>query len=150
MARVRKAQIRKFNILDQDNVKKLILNGLTERWGFLDETKNPDLDNIKVNYANGVFLVALMNSKIVGCGALVPINKKCAEIRRMSVAENFRNQGIGKQILNSLISKAQKLGYVKITLETTADWSDAVSFYLHNGFQIAYYQEHDVYLSREI
>ena len=35
---------------DQEAVKELILAGLVEHWGFLDETKNSDLNDIAKSY----------------------------------------------------------------------------------------------------
>jgi hypothetical protein len=38
---------------DQADVKRLILAGLTEHWGQLDPTKNPDLNNIGSHVCTG-------------------------------------------------------------------------------------------------
>ena len=56
----------------QSEVKNLVLNGLAEHWGTLDPTKNPDLNDIGLTYANAAFLVAWQNNKVIGTGALVP------------------------------------------------------------------------------
>jgi Acetyltransferase (GNAT) family len=84
---------------NQAEVKNLVLTGLTEHWSTLDRSKNPDLDDIGLTYANAVFLVAWQKNKIIGTGALVPKSSDTAEIVRMSVATNMRRNGIGRKIL---------------------------------------------------
>ena len=42
--------IRPFQLKDQDAAKALILSGMKEHWGFIDPTKNPDLDDIATYY----------------------------------------------------------------------------------------------------
>ena len=74
-----------FQPSDQVAVKALILDGLVDHWGTLDESKNPDLNNIAVTYVDATFLVAWLDDEIVGTGAFIPHSKKQVEIARMSV-----------------------------------------------------------------
>ena len=135
---------------DQVAVKKLILAGLVEHWGFLDETKNPDLDDIAAFYAGGIFLVGRLGDRIVGTGALVPHSSDTAEIVRMSVAQELRQQGIGRRILQALLEQARAQGFRQVILETTATWSEVVEFYLRCGFHITHYKDGDVYFALPI
>nr|NIW45215.1 hypothetical protein [Gammaproteobacteria bacterium] len=43
---------------EQNDARDLILAGLAERWGKLDPGRNPDLNDILIQYRRGVFLVA--------------------------------------------------------------------------------------------
>ena len=126
-------------------VKALILSGLKEHWGFLDESKNPDLDNIARSYANATFLVAWLDDEIVGTGAFVPRSEKQVEIVRMSVKKELRRQGIGQQILSELCKRAFQDSYEEVILETTEAWQDVIGFYLQYGFEITHYEGEDVY-----
>ena len=128
----------------------MILSGLVEHWGFLDETKNPDLEDIAVSYAGATFLVGRLGDRIVGSGALVPRSRETAEIVRMSVAKEMRQQGIGRQILGALLEQARAQGFQRVILETTATWSEVVAFYLRCGFHITHTQDGDVYFMMEI
>ena len=139
---------RSFQPGDQPAVKELILAGLVEHWGFLDQTLNTDLNDIQASYQGATFLVACVDNEIVGCGALVPRNPDTAEIVRMSVAARFRRLGLGTQILNHLLGVARETEYPQVILETTAKWEDAVAFYLRNGFQVTHYQDDDVFFKR--
>lgn len=135
---------------DQAGVQALVLSGMAEHWGVLDLTKNPDLNDIAVSYAGALFLVARLDGRIVGSGALVPRREGVAEIVRMSVARDLRRQGVGRQILQALLQQARTAGYPRVILETTASWSEVVAFYLRCGFQITHYQDGDVYFKLDL
>ena len=143
-------KLKPFQPSDQQEVKQLILAGLVEHWGFLDETKNPDLDDIATSYAGATFLVGRLGTRIVGTGALVPRSNETTEIVRMSVAKELRQHGIGRQILQALLAQAQAQGFRQVILETTASWEEVVTFYLRCGFQITHYLDGDVYFARDI
>jgi len=130
---------------DQDEVKGLILSGLKDHWGSIDFTKNFDLNDIFENYKEDVFLIASIEGKIIGTGALVRRPNECAEIVRMYVLKKFRRSGIGKRILNQLVDTARNLGCKQIILETTETWEDVIAFYLDYGFRITHYEDGDVY-----
>src|SRR5262249_25379984 len=130
-----------FQSANQAAVKCLILAGLTEHWGYLDPTKNPDLNDIGATYAHATFLVAWWHGTIVGTGALVPQSAQCAEIVRMSVARHMRRHGTGRRLLQHLVAHAQARGYRRIILETTATWQDVIAFYQQYGFQITHYRD---------
>lgn len=130
---------------DQVEVKKLILAGLVEHWGFLDPTKNPDLDDIAASYSGATFLVARLGDAIIGTGALLPRQDGTAEIVRMSVAQQHRRGGIGRSILNALIEQARLQGFHTIMLETTATWFEVIEFYLRCGFRITHEHQGDMY-----
>jgi len=139
-----------FHTNDQVEVRQLILDGLVEHWGFLDETKNPDLIDIATSYAEATFLVAWLDGRIVGTGALLPRSSEEAEIVRMSVKKENRRQGIGRRILQALVARARDQGFKRIILETTASWDEVIKFYLRFGFQITHAQDGDVYFKMEL
>lgn len=120
---------------DQATARQLILSGLAERWGHLDPTKNPDLDDIATAYADATFLLAWDGDELVGTGALIHEAAEVARIVRMSVAAARRRQGIGSLILRRLLAAARAAGYRQVTLETTSTWHDAIAFYQRHGFR---------------
>jgi GNAT superfamily N-acetyltransferase len=134
-----------FQPSDQEEVKALILAGLVDHWGVLDASKNPDLNDIASTYAGAYFLVARLEGRVVGTGALVPRGAGEAEIVRMSVARDLRRCGVGRALLARLIEQAGRLGVRRIFLETTDTWSEVIAFYQSNGFNITHYQGGDVY-----
>ncbi len=66
-------RIARFRPEDQDAVRALILAGLEERWGAVDPSLNPDLDDIAAIYADSVVLVAWTGNEIVGAGCTPPL-----------------------------------------------------------------------------
>ena len=64
--------IRPFTPRDQAAVRALILAGLGDHFGFIDETRNPDLDDIAGTYLarNHVFVVGELGGAVVATGAL--------------------------------------------------------------------------------
>ena len=137
----RQILIKPFESEDQDAVRSLILAGLAEHWGEIDPTLNPDLNDIRASYNDATFLVAWLDGRIIGSGALVPRSDQVAEIARMSVASEFRRRGIGGKILERLCQEAKELGFQRIVLETTSTWSDIIEFYKRFGFRVTHHQE---------
>lgn len=133
--------IRPFERKDQDAARNLIQDGLAEHWDEVDPTLNPDLNDIGASYECATFLVAWLDGRIVGTGALVPRSDRVAEVVRMSVAAEYRKQGIGRKILERLSQKAEESGIQRIVLETTSSWADAIAFYRRFGFSVT--RHHD-------
>jgi GNAT superfamily N-acetyltransferase len=133
--------IDRFRSNDQDAVRQLILDGLEEHWGTLDPQLNSDLEDIETNFGNGTVLVARDENRIVGVGAIVPIAPGEGEVKRMSVAQEWRRKGIGSDLLRALLAAAEQQGWSVVRLETTADWEDAVGFYSTFGFELTHFED---------
>src|SRR5690349_8639040 len=65
--------IRPFQARDQQAARQLILDGLGGHFGFIDESRNPDLDDIMAHYVEpgNSFVVAQIDGSLVGTGALI-------------------------------------------------------------------------------
>ena len=133
-ATLEKIEIRPIRVREAHRARQLILTGLQEKWGDPDPSRNPDLDDIVASYSNGVFLVAIFGSEIIGTDALVPEAESIARIVRMWVAQSYRGRGVGTEILEQLLKAASIQGYRRVVVETTAAWADAVEFYKNRGF----------------
>lgn len=113
-----------------DAVRRLILDGLAERWDVLDPGRNADLDDLGTV---GRTIVATCAGELVGTATLVERGDE-AEVRRMSVRRDRRGAGIGRRLLAELVDTAGRRGIRRIVLETTSSWTDAVAFYGSCGF----------------
>lgn len=142
--------ITRFELQHQKIVCDLILEGLAEHWGVLDPTFNQDLLDIAQSYKDGIFLLAWQDSKLVGTGALIPECEGVARIVRMSVEKAHRRQGIGKIILNNLLTHAQEQKLQKVVLETTANWEDAIAFYKRAGFRPLEVRDGDLHFELDL
>jgi GNAT superfamily N-acetyltransferase len=85
--------------------------------------------------ARGVYLVAYSNGKPVACGALRPIDKTIAEVRRMFVTSASRRQGLARAIVKELETRAAALGYTIMRLETGIRQLSAIALYEKLGFK---------------
>jgi GNAT superfamily N-acetyltransferase len=150
MTRERDLTIIPFQSENQAEVKSLIQAGLVEHWGWLDPSKNPDLDDIGQTYRNALFLVAWHGNRIVGTGALVPRSTATAEIVRMSVSAEMRRKGVGSEILQRLREHAIAAGYQRLVLETTETWSEVIEFYEWLGFKLTHHLGGDAYFALEL
>ncbi|MCH7698434.1 MAG: GNAT family N-acetyltransferase [Chloroflexi bacterium] len=126
-------EIRPFRVEDQEKARQLILDGLGEHFGNVQEDLNPDLDDISVSYAGDLFLVAEQAGVIIGCGALIYEGDGIARVQRMSVLRNLRRRGIARAILERLITEARLQGRWRVVIET-GFWEDSVGFYTSWGF----------------
>ena len=108
----------------QDAFSDLVLDGMAERWGSVDESLNPDLDDIATHYRNDCVLVALDGPLVVGTGILL-YRAEETEIVRMSVHRNYRRRGIARQLVAELRHVASESGMSRIVVETNAKWREA-------------------------
>jgi GNAT superfamily N-acetyltransferase len=116
--------------------RSLILEGLGEHFGYLDETLNPDLDDILHTYlrAGHVFVVACMGRELVGTGALILHGEGISEMVRISTRKTYRRRGIGQAIVTYLVDVARQRGDRRIIVKTNASWHDAIHLYQRLGF----------------
>jgi GNAT superfamily N-acetyltransferase len=92
------------------------------------------LDAEEVADGRGAFLVAYVDGRPVGCGAVRRNEPGVAEIKRMYVAPEARGHGIGRRVLDELESVARQLGVRRLVLETGPRQPEALALYRHAGF----------------
>ncbi len=126
--------IRPFAPEDQHSARSLILQGLGEHFGFIDESANPDLDDILSNFAADDFVCAWHGSKLVGTGALIAEAGDVRRVVRMSVAKDDRCTGIGSNLLRHLLVLARSRGCHSVVVETNDDWPEVIEFYRRHDF----------------
>lgn len=131
--------------LDRDNqgeARSLILAGLAEHWGVIDETLNPELGDMIASFRAGrTVLIRDDAGAVIGTGTLMPHAEGVAEILRMSVANGARRRGVGRRIVDELLATAAKWGAEIVVLETTSSWNEVIEFYLRCGFTITHVED---------
>lgn len=83
----------------------------------------------------GVFLVARLDGRAVGCGALRVAARGVGEIKRMWVATSARGLGIAQRMIESLERHAAHIGLDRLQLDTNRTLSEARALYLRNGYR---------------
>ncbi len=129
-----------FLILDfvpefQQPTAELINAALGNRFGFRDDSMNPDLYDIARRYADHTFLIALHDQEVIATGGLLYESPPKVRIVRMHTAKPYRRQGVASSILATLERRALAYGAVETCLETNIDWHDAHAFYLAAGYR---------------
>jgi len=72
---------------------------------------------------------------IVGTISYRLVDDKEAHIRGMGLKPDFAGSGVGKQLLQFVEIEAKKHGSTKLSLDTTAPLTRAITFYVRNGFR---------------
>ena len=128
--------VRPFVESDQAAARRLILAGLGEHFGWIDESLNLDLNDILASYVTSghVFVVAEQGGEVVGTGALIEEEPVVGRLVRVSVGSRHRRQGIGRGLVEHLVAAARERGYRRLLVETNDDWDDAIGLYLDCGF----------------
>lgn len=144
--------IRFFGPGDQDAARRVVVAGLGEHFGFIDESLNPDLDDIQASYiASGqLFLVAESEGSIVGTAGLLFESPDEVRIVRMSVRSTHRRRGIATVLLSALIDEARERSLGALAVRTQPEWVDATSFYTRAGFERFSADEVDVHLRLDL
>lgn len=82
----------------------------------------------------GVFLVARIDDKPVGCGAVRKLDPTTGEIKRMWVDPAARRLGVGRGLLGALEDAATAFGYASVRLDTSAHLPEALALYRSLGY----------------
>lgn len=84
----------------------------------------------------GHVVVAYINNRAVGCGAIKPYSGQIVEIKRMFVLPDCRGQGIAGAVLAELERWAAELGFAEAILETGKKQPEAIRLYEKSGYLI--------------
>jgi putative acetyltransferase len=82
----------------------------------------------------GCIILAKQNGKTVGCVALKPIGEGVCEMKRLYVLPEARGEGLGRKLVNELISFARKSDYKSMKLDTVSKLKEAIVLYRSFGF----------------
>lgn len=80
-------------------------------------------------------IVATVDGRAVGCGALKEYAPGVVEVKRMYVRDDARGRGVASHVLQALESWAQELGFEKCILETGLRQPEAIALYQKQGYQ---------------
>jgi DNA-binding MarR family transcriptional regulator/GNAT superfamily N-acetyltransferase len=83
----------------------------------------------------GLFLIARLDARPVGCGALRVSGRGVGEIKRMWVAPSARGLGIAQRLLDALEQHAAGIGLQTLQLDTNRALGEARALYARNGYR---------------
>lgn len=94
--------------------------------------------------ASGLFLVARLHGRAVGCGGLKPLDASTAEIKRMWIAPDVRGLGLARRLLEELEAEARQSGAKRVVLDTNRALTEAQAMYRKAGYrEIDRYNDND-------
>jgi len=95
-----------------------------------------EIEELPGKYAppTGYLFLAKYGGAPTGCIALRRIDDSICEMKRLYVRPDYRGEGIGRRLVESLISKAVELGYDAMKLDTREVMKEAISLYKSVGF----------------
>ncbi len=95
---------------------------------------NHMLDIASLQRPEVTFLVARVDGRALGCGAVVSSGQGWAEIKRMFVSPAARGLKLGRRLLDEIEAVAARSGERLLRLETGAKQPEALALYRSAGF----------------
>ncbi len=95
----------------------------------------------EVDHVHGLLVVALIEDQVVGYGGVWMLIDE-AHITTLSVDEEHRRLGIGRELMNKLLLGAKKKGMLCSTLEVRAGNTAAIKLYEGMGYRHAGVRAH--------
>ena len=77
------------------------------------------------------FVVAEIDGRLAGCGSLIALSTRLAEIRSLAVAADCQGHGVGGHIVGVLLDMARQRGLDQVCALTLRP-----NFFQHQGFQV--------------
>ncbi len=97
-----------------------------------------ELAELPGSYAppDGRLFLAYCGTEASGCVALRKLGPDICEMKRLYLRPQFRGQGRGRFLAESIIQEAQKIGYRKMRLDTIrTNMQEAIGLYRQLGFK---------------
>lgn len=99
-----------------------------------------ELANLPGDYAapSGALILARVDGAPAGCCALRPLANSdhldACEMKRLFVRKAFRGFGLGRQLVEQIMSLGRQAGYANMLLDTLSDMETARALYQEVGF----------------
>ena len=97
-----------------------------------------ELAGLPGDYAppRGRLLLAEEDEHLAGCIALRPLSDEICEMKRLYVRPEFRGKGLGRQLVNTVLTEAKEIGYRYMRLDTMpGKMAQALEMYRRSGFK---------------
>lgn len=95
-----------------------------------------ELEDFEAKYGmpDGRMYVLYYCGKLAGCIALRKIDNSNCELKRLYIKPEFRGNGLGRMLVERLISDAREIGYKYMLLDTLPFLRTAIRMYKNIGF----------------
>jgi putative acetyltransferase len=96
----------------------------------------PNLKPAQLAPGLGIFVIARVDGRAVGCGAVRLLDPTTVEVKRMYVEPEQRGRGVAKEILQRLEAAGRELGARRAVLETGIHQDEAIGLYRRAGYNL--------------
>jgi putative acetyltransferase len=101
-----------------------------------DELRRPEV----------TFWSAWEEGELLGCGALMELDRQHGEIKSMRTVRAHLRKGVARTMLNHIIDEARRRGYARLSLETGTNPAFAPARELYASFGFVYCEPFAQYL----
>lgn len=77
------------------------------------------------------FVVACQDDRVVACAELAPLSRDVSEVRSLVVSQEARSLGLGRELIDELVTRATVAGFEKLCAFTHAP-----SYFVQLGFSM--------------
>jgi putative acetyltransferase len=119
---------------DQPEVAALLESSDAYMASLYPAESNHLLDIASLLQPEVTFIVARIDGRALGCGAVVDSGEGWAEVKRMFVSPAARGRQLGRRLLEQIETIAAERGATKLRLETGGKQPEALALYASWGF----------------
>ena len=96
-----------------------------------------EVEGLPGDYAppSGRLLLAFRDDVAVGCVALRAVDGTRCEMKRLYLRPGARGSGVGRALVERLLSEARAVGYAEVVLDTLPSMAEAQRMYERFGFR---------------
>ncbi len=110
-----------------DSFLNEVVGGEEKRAKYVPYNSLDDINDVIVVYDGG---------NAIGCASFKKYNAECAEVKRVFIKKEYRNQGLSRALMKKLEGVAKNQGYTSLILESGELLVSAMSLYRHIGYVV--------------
>lgn len=116
-------------------IQQAFVADITSRYPGWTPASSQSVRSSELAPPDGVWVVAYLSGRVVGCGGLQRLDAETSEIRRLYLDQQARGRGIGRALLGQLEDHARRLGYQRARLTTGDAQPEALGLFRSSGYE---------------